>query len=191
VKGRTVNRAILIVSVLLGSWLGMQAVHEFGHVVGAWSTGGRVVRVVLHPLTISRTDVDPNPRPLFVVWAGPLFGALAPLLLWAVAAGLRLSGAFVPRFFAGFCLIANGAYIAGGSFGHVGDCGVMLRNGSAIWQLWLFGAVTVPIGLCLWNRQARHFGLGSAPRQVSATVAYSILFACIAMLVFACLFGGD
>ncbi len=189
VKGRTVNRAILIVSVLLGSWLGMQVVHEFGHVVGAWLTGGRVIRVVLYPFTISRTDVDPNPRPLFVVWAGPLFGALAPLALWAVAGGLRRSGAFLLRFFAGFCLIANGAYIAGGSFGRVGDCGVMLRNGSAIWQLWLFGAVTVPVGLWLWNRQARNFGLGSAGRPVTATVAYSSLATCMAMLVFAFFFG--
>jgi hypothetical protein len=185
-----VNRAILILSVLLGSWLGMQAVHEFGHVLGAWSTGGRVVRVVLYPLTISRTDVDPNPRPLFVVWAGPVFGVLLPLALWAVAMGLRWSGAFVLRFFAGFCLIANGAYIAGGSVGRVGDCGVMLRSGSAIWQLWLFGAVTVSAGFWLWHRQARNFGLGSAQRPVSTSVSYTSLFACVAMLILACLFGG-
>jgi hypothetical protein len=184
------NRAILIVSVLLGSWLGMQAVHEFGHVLGAWSTGGRVARVVLNPLTISRTDVDPNPRPLLVVWAGPIFGALSPLMLWAVAIGLRLSGAFVLRFFAGFCLIANGTYIAGGSFGHIGDCGVMLRSGSAIWQLWLFGAATVPAGFWLWHRQAQNFGLGPAQRRVSAGVAYSSLIACLALLTLACVVGG-
>src|SRR5262249_34871163 len=74
----------LIVSTLVASWLGMQAVHELGHVLGAWLTGGRVARVVLHPLTISRTDLGHNPSPLAVVWAGPVFGALAPVLLWAV-----------------------------------------------------------------------------------------------------------
>lgn len=184
------NRGVLIVSVLLGSWLGMQAVHEFGHVLGAWSTGGRVARVVLYPLTISRTDVDPNPRPLLVVWAGPIFGVLLPLMLWVAAIGLRLSGAFVLRFFAGFCLIANGAYIGFGSFGRVGDCAVMLRSGSTIWQLWLFGAVAVPAGFWLWHGHAKDFGLGSSPRQVSARAAYTSLIAFLALLTLAWLVGG-
>lgn len=76
------HQVILIASTLLGSWLGMQAVHEFGHVVGAWLTGGQVDRVVLHPLTISRTDLARNPHPLLVVWAGPVFGCLLPLDAW-------------------------------------------------------------------------------------------------------------
>jgi hypothetical protein len=36
----------LIASLALLSWLAMQAVHEFGHVAGAWLTGGQVERVV-------------------------------------------------------------------------------------------------------------------------------------------------
>ena len=48
----------------------MEAVHELGHVLAAWATGGLVTDVVLHPLTISRTDVRPNPRPLAVAWGG-------------------------------------------------------------------------------------------------------------------------
>jgi hypothetical protein len=153
---------ILIVSTVLGSWLGMQAVHEFGHVLGAWATGGRVARVILHPLTISRTDLAVNPHPLVVAWAGPLVGVLAPLLLWGLAAALRLTGAFVLRFFAGFCLIANGVYVAVGSFRGLGDAGDMLRHGASAWQLWLFGLLTVPIGLWLWHRQGRFFGLGAS-----------------------------
>jgi hypothetical protein len=75
------HQVILIASTLLGSWLGMQAVHELGHVAGAWLTGGRVEKVVLHPLTISRTDLAHNPAPLLVVWAGPTVGVLLPLAL--------------------------------------------------------------------------------------------------------------
>src|SRR5438876_3556657 len=129
------HQIVLICSTLLGSWLGMQAVHESGHVLGARLTGGRVARVVLHPLTISRTDLAHHPSPRAVVWAGPLLGVALPLLLWAAAAAARLPGAFVLRFFAGFCLLANGLYIGLGSFGRVGDGGVMLRHGSAPWQL--------------------------------------------------------
>src|SRR5262245_29583041 len=108
----------------------MQAVHEAGHVLGARVTHGRVAHVVLHPLTISRTDLWDNPSPLVVVWAGPVFGVAAPALTWALAAAARLPGAFVLRFFTGICLIANGVYIGIGSFAGVGDCGQMLRHGS-------------------------------------------------------------
>jgi hypothetical protein len=182
---KRLHQSILIFSTLLGSWLGMQAVHEMGHVLGAWLTGGEVANVVLHPLSISRTDLAHNPSPLLVVWAGPIIGILLPLCLWGVAAGLRMPGAFVLRFFAGFCLIANGAYIAGGSFKEVGDCGEMLRHGSSLWQLWLFGAATVPPGLWLWHGLGPDFGLGSAAGQVRPWIAYASLAACALLLVVA------
>lgn len=123
------HQAILIVATVVGSWLGMQAVHELGHITAALLTGGRVAKVVLHPLTISRTDLADNPHPLAVVWAGPAVGVLLPLALWLAATGMGMPGAFVLRFFAGFCLLANGLYIGVGSFGRVGDCGEMLRRG--------------------------------------------------------------
>jgi hypothetical protein len=188
---KRLHRVTLIASVLLGSWLGMQAVHESGHVLGAALTGGRVAKVVLHPLTISRTDLAENPRPLPVAWAGPALGVLLPLALWGAAAALRLPGAFVLRFFAGFCLVANGAYIAGGSFDRVGACGEMLRHGSALWQLWLFGALTVPSGLWLWHRQGPHFGFGPAGGRVSTVAAYASLAACVGLLTLALVVGGE
>ena len=58
---------VLIVATGALSWLAMMIVHEFGHVLHAWFSGANVVKVVLHPLAISRTDVAPNPHPLFVV----------------------------------------------------------------------------------------------------------------------------
>ena len=162
-----------------------------GHVVGAWLTGGRVERVVLYPLTISRTDVSQNPSPLIVVWAGPIFGVVAPSLIWLAAVKARLPDAFVLRFFAGFCLVGNGFYIGAGSFGQIGDCGEMLRQGSAAWQLWLFGIVTVPIGLRLWHGQGLHFGLGEAGGRVSRAAAYKSVAVCVALLVLGFVVGGD
>lgn len=181
---------MLIGSVVLGSWLGMQAVHELGHVCGAWLTGGRVSQVVLHPLTISRTDLAHNPHPLLVVWAGPVFGVLLPVFAWLITAGLGWRGSFVLRFFAGFCLLANGLYIGLGSFDGVGDCGDMLQHGSALWQLWLFGVVTAPVGLWLWHRQGPYFGLGAAEGRVDVRVAYGSLAVCVALLLVAFAVGG-
>jgi hypothetical protein len=181
---QTVHQAILVLSTLLGSWLGMQAVHESGHVVGALLTGGEIAKVVLHPLTISHTEFIENRHPLVVVWAGPLVGVLLPLVLWGVLAATRTPGAFVARFFAGFCLIANGAYLGVGSFSGTGDCGEMLRQGSPAWVLRIFGAIAVPVGFWLWNGQGPNFGLGSAQGKVNHRVAYGrlALFALLVLL---------
>jgi hypothetical protein len=182
---------ILIGSTVLGSWLGMQAIHESGHVIGAWLTGGKVARVVLNPLTISRTDLSHNPSPLIVVWSGPAIGTVAPLLICVMGAALSSPGAFVLRFFAGFCCLANGLYIGVGSFGQIGDCGEMLRHGSDLWQLWLFGAFTVAVGLLLWHGQSRHFGVGPAKMQIDRGVAYGSLVAFIALLILDLFIGGE
>ncbi len=170
----------------------MQDVHEFGHVVGAWLSGGRVERVVIHPLTISRTDVADSPHPLVVVWSGPVFGVLLPLLFWVVAALAKSPGAFLLRFFAGVCLIANGAYIGFGSFDGIGDCGEMLRHGCPIWTLWLFGAIAVPAGLWLWlwHRQGPHFGLGAARGRVDRRIAYVSLVALVLLIVLGLIIDG-
>ena len=187
---KQLHQKVLIISTILGSWLGMQAVHEAGHVLGAALSRGRVARVVLHPLTISRTDLSSNPHPLAVAWAGPLVGVLIPLVLWAVAAGLRSSGTFALRFFAGFCLIANGAYLAVGSFDRIGDAGELLRHDSPVWSLWLFGLLAVPAGLGLWHRQGGHFGLGASGGWVSPGIAYASLVAFLSLLVLGLLSGG-
>ncbi len=82
---KRIEQAILIATFLSFSWLAMQAVHELGHLVGAWLTGAEVTMVVLHPCTISRTDLGRNPHPSVVVWAGPLVGAVLPLLAFLTA----------------------------------------------------------------------------------------------------------
>src|SRR5271155_428247 len=168
------NRArqvVLIVSTLYGSWLGMQDVHELGHVAAAWLTGGRVSKVVFYPLTISRTALAEDPRPLVVVWGGPIVGAALPLAVWLAARATRLRGDFVLRFFAGFCLIANGAYIGVGSFNRVGDAPVMLTHGAGRWRLWCLGALPAPAGLWLWRDLGPQFGLGKAEGAVGREVA--------------------
>lgn len=160
----------------------MMAVHELGHVAGAVVTGGSVERVVLYPLTISRTDVSPNPHPAIVVWLGPVIGCLLPLGLFAIVPQRLTVMRKVTRFFAGFCLIANGAYVSIGSVNQIGDCREMLRTGTPLWALLAFGVITVPLGLHLWN------GLGSVkyfidhPEVVTPRMAYvaaGILFVAI------------
>ena len=108
---KRLTQVLLIVTFIGFSWLGMQVVHETGHVLVARLTGGEVIKVALHPLIVSRTDLGQNPHPLAVVWGGPLIGSGLPLLVLALAAAFRWPGLPLFRFFAGFCLIANGVYI--------------------------------------------------------------------------------
>jgi len=167
-----INQAILIASFIPFCWLAFMALHELGHVVAGLCTGGTVTKVVVHPLAISRTDVSPNPNPLAVVWAGPILGVLIPVLVWAAFKKFKIPGCYLARFFAGFCLIANGSYIAIGSFDKIGDAGDMLRNGSPNWSLWLFGIITVPIGFLMWHRLGPKFGLGESNGRVDERAAY-------------------
>jgi hypothetical protein len=163
---------LLIVTFIAFSWLAMQAVHEGGHVLLACATGGEVIKVALHPLIFSRTDLGRNPHPLAVVWGGPLVGAALPLVLVALAAVGRLPGVYLFRFFAGFCLVVNGVYIgAGWLIADGADPWVMRENGSPNWLLALFGLLAIPLGLCLWHRQGPHFGLGEAKGTVSPRAA--------------------
>lgn len=180
---KRLHQVVLIASTLVGSWLGMQAVHEMGHVLGARLTGGVVGKVVLHPLALSRTDLAKNPQPLAVAWAGPLGGVLLPLGFCGIAAASRATWAFLPRFFAGFCLVANGAYIGCGTFVSVGDAQELLRHGAPTWLLGAFGAVCVPLGLWLWHGQGRYFGLGPDRQEVRPGVAYIGAAACAVLVV--------
>jgi hypothetical protein len=66
-------------------------------------------------------------------------------------------------------------YLAFGSFGEIGDAGDMLRYGTPIWLLWVFGIATIPTGLWLWDGLGPHFGLSPRHGQVNPTAAYVTL----------------
>jgi len=180
---KRLDQVVLIGTFVGFSWLAMQAVHELGHVLGAAASGGHVERVVVQPLAFSRTDVSSNPHPLLVVWAGPVLGAALPLLVLLIARQLRAPGVYLFRFFAGFCLIANGIYIALGSIQRLADAGDMLRYGSSRWQLILFGVLTVPFGLYLWHGLGPSFGFGKARGVVSRRAAVISLALLVGLVV--------
>ena len=183
--GAISNRAhqfVLIASTLLFSWLAMQAVHELGHVLHAWASGGTVIKVLLDPLEISRTDVSPNPHPQFVAWGGPIWGALLPACVWFGLHAARFSRAWLARFFAGFCLVANGAYLLGGSLYPVGDADVLLREGAPRWALAACGIAAAAAGLWLWNGIGAHFGLSRDAPAIDKRAAWGTALAAAIMV---------
>ncbi|HLA84112.1 MAG TPA: hypothetical protein VJL29_04905 [Thermoguttaceae bacterium] len=164
---------LLILAMFAFSWLGLQAAHESGHVLHAWASGGTVTRVVLRPTTLSYTLVSPNPRPAFVAWGGPIWGCLFPLILWAAVRAAASRYAFLARFFAGSCLVANGVYLGASVLvgGSELDGPVILANGGAIWPLPLFSLAAIALGVVAWNGLGPNFGLGDSKGNVDRRAA--------------------
>lgn len=157
-------RLATAVVTLWASWWLMMAVHETGHVLAAWATGGHIHRIDLSPIAFSQTHLATNPEPLLVVWAGPVFGVAAPLLVLATThlspVRTRLACCRpLLTFFAGFCLLANGAYLGLGWIDRVGDAGDMMRLGTPLALMIGFGVLCGVAGLILWHRLGPSLGL--------------------------------
>ena len=140
-------------------WYAFMAVHESGHVLAAWISGGTVQRVVLHPLQFSRTALGSNPHPIFVALAGAVWGSALPLAVWLVARALKWKHDHLLRAFTGFCLVANGAYLGAAFILPVGDAEDLIRRGVPVWAFALPGILAFGAGLWVWHGlEERFFG---------------------------------
>lgn len=133
-------------------WLGMMAAHELGHVIHAWISGERVLRVSVPLVGFSQTHLAGGRPSAFVVWGGFVWGCALPLLLTGVARAVNRGLGRPAAIFGGFCLIANGAYLAvGGPLG-TGDALDLARSGVPRWVMILLGSSGVWVGLFIWHR---------------------------------------
>jgi hypothetical protein len=101
-----VKRVSWFAALLLASWCVMTFAHEFGHIIGGWSSGGTLQKADLLPWHLPYSIFNPDPHPLVTMWCGPILGVLIPLVV-----------AFIARrdwcwFISHFCVLANGVYIA-------------------------------------------------------------------------------
>ena len=180
---------VLIATWLPFCWLVMQLLHELGHLVAAWLLGVEVVRFHFGLLTVSHTMLNDAGQSqatlLAVTWAGSIMGMLLPLVIWGGVALFRLREAFLARFLAGFCLVANGCYLLCGPADGYADTGVLLANGAMRWQLAIVGILGIALGFLLWNRQGSHFGIGPTPCPIRRqSIAVSVI-CLVSMILFA------
>lgn len=160
-------------ALVLVSWYGMLWCHELGHALAAVLIGASPVSISVPLLGFSHTDIGVWPRPVVVVWSGPIFGSLVPLVFALILAALqkpllRVGGPAMQKrclqiawFFAGFNLIANGAYIGLGWIDRIGDTGELLDAGHTPAPLIIFGCLTGTSGLACWHQLGPRLGLSS------------------------------
>ena len=138
--------------LLYPAWLSLQLFHELGHVLHAWLSGARGIRMTVPLLGFSKTDVDFNPHPAIVAWGGPVWGVVIPMLLWLTIPRRWTAVHWLIQGFSGLCLIGNGAYLAVGWIDRIGDAGDLMRQGTPHWALIAVGLPMVVIGLWMWHR---------------------------------------
>jgi hypothetical protein len=177
------SQLLLIGSTIAFSWLGMMVVHEAGHVAHLRLSGGTVEKVVLHPLAISRTQPGENPHPHFVAWGGVIWGSLIPLATLGLVSRLARPYVYLARFFAGFCLTANGAYLLGDALVRGGDARELIQYGTPPWVLIACGLATLAAGLMLWNGLGSRFGVGRGAERVDPRVALAVTLAVASLAV--------
>ncbi len=99
-----------------------------------------------------------------MIWLGPLIGALLPCAVWWISNARKFEWKEPLRFFAGFCLIANGAYLGSVISSPVGDASDLLNHGAHRWQLLLFAVITIPLGILAWDDLTPHLRRISDPK---------------------------
>lgn len=137
--------------------------HEWGHAIAVWLTGGEVTKIIIDPFTWSYTYYhygEPGYE-LWITWAGFLFsmacGALLLALIWQVRQPL-----VVPFFMTGVMgFVQNGAYFSFDALFDIGgDAASLIYLGVPRGALVLVGLASMGFGLVLCVRLLPLVGIG-------------------------------
>lgn len=165
--------------------------HELGHGVAVWLSGGKISSIVLHPFSWNWISYHSNPNPLLASWGGVLFGVLFAVALSSIAL-LARSPFLTPLYLlAGCALATNGIYLAVAAVADVGDAGNLLSQGvpraflvavglflmllSFLWSSLIQPLIGIPADVPL-GRRLLTLHAGITPYLI-AMAAYALLFA--------------
>ncbi|TWT75078.1 hypothetical protein [Allorhodopirellula solitaria] len=155
------KRVIHFVLLLAAAWIVMTLTHESGHIIGGMVCGATLTDFQLAPWRLPYSVHSPDPHPLITLWAGPLFGVVAPLTL---AALIRKRWAWL---IADFCLVANGGYLALAwiSGDRFLDTPRLLDAGANPATIVLYCIVTIVAGYVWFRSDCIHFLTPSPPDE--------------------------
>ena len=135
-----------IATLFAGFVIGMHVavlLHEFGHALGFWISGGTVARIVMQaPLPAGRVEGEGPDRLTYLwVWGGVVFGSMITVAPLAIARCLGRQSLirFAALMTAAFCLGHNGMYLFIGSIIPFSDASNMINLGASRSVLFLLG----------------------------------------------------
>ncbi|MDX1926075.1 MAG: hypothetical protein SFV81_06135 [Pirellulaceae bacterium] len=134
-----------LIPMVAFTWLSSMFLHEIGHILSGWLSGGEFRYIDVYPFHFSTTILQPNPYPALVTWSGLLLGWSLPLLtipLWKIewaALGPSVQG------WSAYCWLAFGAYLALAAGESLSDTGQLLTEG---WPLAVLVAVGAAVAIC-------------------------------------------
>ena len=141
-------RATRFVLLLVTSWFAMTFTHEMGHIIGGTCCGGSLKSADLLPWHLPYSIFEPDPFPLVTLWAGLMFGVLAPV---TIAVIIQRDWMW---FIANFCVLANGAYIATAWFSgdRFLDTPKLLEHGASPILIGVYCLLTIGFGYVGFRR---------------------------------------
>ncbi len=187
------KKSLMLLGAFSFGYNAAHAIHELGHALAMWATGGSVTRITLHPFSWSKISYGASPTcPLLTAWAGVVFASSCGLLLLVVIRPWR--GAWtVPLAMMGLCtLVVNGLYLTGDSlFLAGGDATCLVLHGTPRSFVLLTGVGLTALGLAVGHLLNPRFGLTATDGVVSriAILVGGIGSYLIAMLVYQVFWG--
>jgi small basic protein len=162
---RFVKRALFVFGSFSFGWVLGIVLHELGHALAMWLTGGIVERITITPFSWPYTYYGSAPRyPQFTTWAGLLIGsALGLVVVFGVRK--RTTPYLLPFLFAGLAPMLNGGgyYLVDTFVSKQGDATDLIRAGVPEYVVIGAGILFLAVGAGFVIRYA--YRLGLTPRE--------------------------
>ncbi len=142
-------------------WILGIVLHELGHAVAMWLTGGIVDRITITPFSWSYTYYGSTPKyPQFTTWSGTLLGSLFGAIILLISSK-KATPYVVPFLFMGVSPMLNGGgyYVIDPFISKRGDPTSLVRSGVPMYIVLGVGILLLALGAYLVVRYIHWSGI--------------------------------
>jgi len=159
---RILKAGFLLLAALFAATNIAKFLHEIGHALGAWSTGGIVRGLVIHPFSWSYA-LAVSPRDDVTIWAGSILGCLFGILITFSVFKWRSGRLLIPLLVGPVTCLCNGSYLVLGSVFHLpGDGSVLAARYAPAGVVAAVGLLMLCAGMLLAFLIIPELGFGAA-----------------------------